>query len=185
MSHSQMKFENPVRLSELNPKETLERIGLGQQDVICDIGAGSGIFTIPAAKMTSNSVFALDINDEFLNIIEEKMKSENLSNIRTIKVSSDFFDIQSNTVDFAILVTVLHEIDNKDTFLSEIKRMIKNTGKLAIIEFHNRQTPMGPPVTHRISKEEVITMCNKYGFSPLNEFSLGENYYCVVFISNI
>jgi|GEM_PF-2602649 len=69
MDHKQNKLENPDRLAELSPKETLMRIGLGEQDIICDIGAGSGIFTIPAARITANTVFALDINDEFLDII--------------------------------------------------------------------------------------------------------------------
>ncbi len=69
MDHQQNKLENPERLAELSPKETLMKIGLGEQDVICDIGSGSGIFTIPAAQITANTVFALDINNEFLDII--------------------------------------------------------------------------------------------------------------------
>lgn len=180
MSRKQSKLENPRRLVELKPEITLKKIGLGESDVLCDIGAGSGVFTIPAAKITNNSVIALEISDELLEIIKEKAKSQNLSHISTIKVTDDQYDIEEETVDFVILVTVLHEIEKKDALLSEIKRILKSTGKLAIIEFHKQQTPMGPPVSHRIGKEEVVTICGGYGFNVFDEFDLGDNFYCIL-----
>ncbi len=180
MKYKHNKLENPERLAELSPKGTLKRIGLGECSVLCDIGAGSGIFTIPAAKITNNTVFALEVNDEMLEIIVEKAKNEKLSNINTMKVTGDRYDIKSDTVDFVILVTVLHEIANKDALLTELKRIIKSSGKLAIIEFHKEKTPMGPPVSHRIGKDEIIKICGKYGFSMSDEFDLGGNFFCIV-----
>lgn len=186
MSHQPGKFENPGRLAELNPIETLRKIGLGEHDVVCDIGAGSGIFTIPAAKLTSNSVFALDINDEFLEIIKEKAKVEELPNIKSMKVAGDHYnyDIEAEAVDLVILVTVFHEIANKDALLDELQRIIKKTGKIAIIDFHKRQTPMGPPVLHRIDREEVIELGAENGFVQLNEFDLGNNFYCIILVKD-
>ncbi|MEI8199836.1 MAG: methyltransferase domain-containing protein [Eubacteriales bacterium] len=180
MDHKQNKLENPERLAELSPKETLMRIGLGEQDIICDIGAGSGIFTVPAARITKNTVFALETNDEFLEIIKEKAVIEDLPNIITMKVTGDHYDIQPETVDVVILVTVLHEIEDKNALLTEFKRIMKNNAKLAVIEFHKRQTPMGPPVAHRLSKEEVAEMCGQFGFVKTGDFDLGENLYCVL-----
>jgi len=181
MDHKQNKLENPERLAELSPKETLLRIGLGEQDIICDIGAGSGIFTIPAARITKNIVYAMEINDEFLAVIKEKAEIEDLPNIITMKVTGDHYDIQPGTVDVVILVTVLHEIEDKNALLTEFKRIMKNRAKLAIIEFHKCQTPMGPPVLHRLSKEEVTEMCGTIGFDMTGAFDLGENLYCLVF----
>jgi len=183
MEHRQNKLENPERIAELSPKETLMRIGLGEQDIICDIGAGSGIFTIPAARITVNTVFALDINDEFLAVINEKAAVQNLPNIITMKVTGDHYDIEAGTVDVVILVTVLHEIDDKGALLAEFKRIMKNKAKLAIIEFHKCQTPMGPPSAHRLGKEEVDEMCGAFGFVKTVEFDLGDNLYCLLFES--
>jgi precorrin-6B methylase 2 len=76
------RFENPERIKELNPAKTLKRIGLKNGDIICDIGAGSGIFYIPAAKLTSNLVYSLEINDEMLKIIDEKARKEGLSTLK-------------------------------------------------------------------------------------------------------
>lgn len=181
MNHKQSKLENPARLAELSPKKTLRKIGLREGDVFCDIGAGSGIFTIAGAQLTSNQVFALEINEEFLKIIGEKARKENLINIKTMQVMGEHYDIEAATVDLAILVTVLHEIENKDGLLTELKRIIKDSGKLAVIDFHQEQTPMGPPPAHRISKDEVIALGAAYGFSRSDAFNLGDNFYCVVF----
>lgn len=84
-------------------------------------------------------------------------------------------------MDAVILVTVLHEIEDKNFVLAEFKRIMKSKAKLAIVEFHKRQTPMGPPVLQRLSKEEVAEMSGTYGFDMTGEFDLGENLYCLVF----
>jgi 2-polyprenyl-3-methyl-5-hydroxy-6-metoxy-1,4-benzoquinol methylase len=68
--HTPSRLDNPVRLAELNPEATLKRFGFQGGQVLCDIGAGSGIFTIPAARMTTQKVLALDINPEMLAAIE-------------------------------------------------------------------------------------------------------------------
>lgn len=180
MNHRQNKLENPARIADLSPRETLVKIGLGEQDIICDIGAGSGIFTIPAARITENTVYAIEINDEFIDIINEKACRENLSNIKTVKVIDDRYNLDTASVDMAVLVTVFHEMDQKESVLTEIKRILKSTGKLAFIEFHKRDTPMGPPVDHRISREEVIRISEANGFRVLGEFDVGDNFYCIV-----
>lgn len=177
----QMKMENPIRIAELNAAETLQRIGMGENDVICDIGAGSGIFTIPAAKITKNTVYSLEIDEGMLEIITEKSMEEGLPNIEPIKVAGDEFEIKDQIIDIAFLVTVLHEIEKKDIFLREIKRILKYNGKIMVIEFHKCETPMGPPEAHRIGKDEVERVMNETGFEKSEEFNLGDNFYCIVF----
>jgi ubiquinone/menaquinone biosynthesis C-methylase UbiE len=181
MNHKQNKLENPLRIEELNPKETLKRIGLQEKDVVCDIGAGSGIFTIPAAMMTGKTVYALEISAEMLSIIEDKMKQEALENIELVKVDNSHFDVEGHSIDLALMVTVLHEIEEKNVFLQEVKRLMKASGKIAVIEFHKRETPMGPPVSHRMGKEEVKETLHNIGFVVQNDLDLGDNYYCLVF----
>lgn len=181
MNKKQMKFENPVRLEELKPKETLQRIGLQEDHVLCDFGAGSGIFTLPAAKITKNKVYALEINDDMLTIIAEKAKNEGISNIETIKVHNDHFDLEDGSVDIVLMVTVLHEIQNKHAVLEETKRLLNDNGKFAVIEFHKRETPMGPPPAHRMGKNEVLNLLGNSGFKVIEDFDLGDNFYCLVF----
>lgn len=150
-------------------------------DLVCDIGAGSGIFTIPAARITRNKVYAVDINDEMLSVINRKAVAEGITNIELIKVKDDHFQIMDHYIEIALLVTVLHEIHNPTVFLTEIKRILKNNGKIAVIEFHKRETPMGPPIGHRMGKDKVIDQLINIGFIVNQDFDLGDNYYCLGF----
>ena len=178
------KLENPTRLKELNPTETLIKIGVNENPTICDIGAGTGIFTIAASELTENKVYALEINPDMLSLINEKAKSNNISNIELVAVENDYFDITTNSIDIAIVVTVFHEIQNKPTFLSEVMRILKPTGKVAFIEFHNRVTPMGPPPAHRIGIDDLKQTLTNNCFIEIGRFDLGENFYCAVFQPN-
>ena len=182
MRHSkQTKLENPERLAELDPSNTLRRLGLGLEDSVCDIGAGSGIFTMEAARMTGAAVYALEIDDIMLELIRKKAKKEKRGNIIAAKVEDGIFPVEDNAADLALLVTVLHEIENKADFLREITRILKIGGRVAVIEFHKADTPMGPPLFHRLGRGEVRDILIEEGFSVCDDFDLGENLYCLVF----
>lgn len=181
MNNKQTKLENPLRLEELKPIDTLIKIGLQENYRVGDIGAGSGIFTIPAAMITKNKVYALEISDEMLSVIGEKAKVEGATNIELIKVQGDHFDLLDDSIDIALMVTVLHEIPDTTVFLEEVKRILMDHGKIAVIEFHKRETSMGPPVEHRMGKDEVIDRLTNRGFMVSDEFDLGDNFYCLVF----
>ena len=177
----QMRMENPVRLEELNPAGSLQRIGVKQTDVICDVGAGSGIFTIPAAKLTGGKVYGLEIDDEMLAAIGEKAKEQGLTNIDLIKVEDDRFPLDDEMADLVLMVTVLHEIENKTVFLREAKRVLKRDGRISMIEFHKRETPFGPPVAHRLGREEAENAMREAGLALSDEIILGDNFYCLIF----
>ena len=181
MNHKLEKFEHPIRLAELDPKGTLGRIGFGQGQVLADVGAGTGIFSLPAAEMTEKISYALEISDEMLSILEGKIQSEGVTNLKPVKVTDNQFDIPDHVADLSLLVTSFHEIENPAAILQELGRILKSDGKVAVIEFHNWETPMGPPLDHRISREEVLEKFHAHGFSLQEEFILGENFYCLIF----
>ncbi len=181
MNEKLQKLSNPIRVNELSPLNTLRKIGVEDDHIICDIGAGTGVFTIPSARLTKNTVFAIDINNEALDIIKEQALVENLSNIKTLHIENNSYKIDSSSVDLSLLVTVFHELPDKEGVLSEIKRVLKSKGKLAVIEFHYKKTPWGPSVEHRISRETILSFMEKFSFTKTDEFELGENFYCIVF----
>ena len=183
MNEKIKKFENPERLAELDPKNTLIKLGFNENMVLCDIGAGSGIFSLPAAQLSSGDIYALEIPDGMIDAMESKKAESNLRNLLIRKVESDSLPLQSGICDMVIMVTVFHEIEDKTSMLKEINRILKENGKLAMIEFHKEKTPMGPPVDHRISQDQAAEMCNENGFISTDNFKLGDNFYCCAFQS--
>jgi len=181
MQDKVIKLENPVRIAELNPEGTLKKIGLRDGQTFCDIGAGSGIFTIPAARITSRTVYAVEISAPMLAVISDKARAEGLNHIRPILTEGDRYPIDEHSVDIVLMVTVLHEIERKASLLEEIKRLLKADGTAAVIEFHKRETPMGPPVPRRLGQDEAIGIFKAAGFQPYSAFDLGNNFYCQLF----
>jgi len=182
MSNKISKLENPIRLLELNPEETLKSVGFEEGMVLCDIGAGTGIFSVPAARISKNIIYALELSEEMIEIIENKKEKFVLSNLETKKVDSDILPLNDETCDFALLVTVFHEINQKEKMLKEIHRILKYNGKFIMIEFHKKETSMGPPMEYRISSEFVKEICESNGFKELETKSMGENLYLGRFV---
>lgn len=175
------KFENPIRLAELDVKNSLIKAGFKENMILCDIGAGTGIFTFPATEISSNDIYALEISDSMLELLANRRVERNSKNLILKKVNSTIFPLDDNSCDMAIMVTVFHEVEAKELMIQEIKRILKQSGKLMIIEFHKRETPMGPPFDHRISEEYVEEISNSHGLKTINKFSLGDNFYSLIF----
>lgn len=175
------KFESKKRLMELNAFDTLKKIGFNENMVLCDLGAGTGIFSLAASSISNNDIHALDISDTMISILEKRKKEGKVENLKVHKVNGSSLNLDYNSCDLVLMVTVFHEISDRESLLKEIKNIKKDNGKLAIIEFYKKDTPMGPPVDHRISKEYVKEVCTVEGYKMVNEFSLGDNYYVLVF----
>lgn len=175
------KFENQIRLAELNPKNSLIKAGFTENMILCDIGAGTGVFTFPATEISKNDIYALEISDRMIELLTNRMAERNIKNLKIKKVDSTVLPVENNSCDMAIMVTVFHEVEKQELMIDEIKRILKQKGKLMIIEFHKRKTPMGPPVDHRIAEEYVEEMGNSRGFKTIDKFSLGDNFYSIIF----
>lgn len=175
------KFENPKRLEELDPRNTLIKAGFQENMVLCDIGAGSGIFSLPAAQISSNDIYALELSEPMIELLKSRMTENKIRNLKIRKVDSEILPLENDVCDMALMVTVFHEIADKESMLREIKRILKEKGRFMIIEFHKKETPIGPPVDHRISEEVVEEICNHNNFMTIEKFTMGDNFYGIIF----
>ncbi|AFM39287.1 methylase involved in ubiquinone/menaquinone biosynthesis [Desulfosporosinus acidiphilus SJ4] len=176
------KLDDPWRRQNLPPISTLQELGLSPDDTVADIGCGIGYFTIPAAEFiaSSNSTFALDTSEEMLAEVEKRSGAAGVLNIVLVKTEEYDLKLPNESVSFAILVNVLHEIDNKIQFLEEINRIVKTGGKIALIDWEKKKTEMGPPLDHRLSSEDVKGLLQRTGWELIKEVSLAEVFYGLV-----
>jgi phenylacetic acid degradation protein PaaD len=179
---SKKKLDNDWRREHLPPGETLKKLGLEATDIFADIGCGIGYFTIPAAEMIGrNNAYALDTSPEMLEEVKLRGEEAGLENIRFFLTDEYDLKLADDSVSFALLVNVLHEVDEPRKFLGEICRILKPGGKLAMIDWEKKATEMGPPVDHRIARETVIGMMEDQGCSGLAEMNFTDNFYGLVF----
>ncbi|MGL5174314.1 MAG: class I SAM-dependent methyltransferase, partial [Olsenella sp.] len=85
------KLEDPARVAELDPAGTLERIGFRAGQTLCDIGAGSGLFSLAAAGMGAKTVWATDTDADIL--ADLKARASSLPNLQTLPIDGDAYPV--------------------------------------------------------------------------------------------
>ena len=176
------RLDNEWRRQNIPPISTLEKLGISSTDIVADIGCGVGYFTIPAAGMvdSENKVFALDTSDLMLEEVKKRTSDSGVSNIIAIKTSEYDLKLPDESVTFVLLVNVLHEIEDKAQFINEIRRILKTEGKIAIIEWEKENREMGPPMEHRIGKDETAALLRSFGLIAGGEIQLAGEFYGLV-----
>jgi ubiquinone/menaquinone biosynthesis C-methylase UbiE len=159
------RLDNEWRRQNIPPLPILEKLGLSSNDIVADIGCGIGYFTIPAAEMlnSANMVYALDTSGQMLEEVKKRMSNAGVSNITAIKTGEYDLKLPDESVTFALIVNVLHEIEDKAQFITEVNRILKPKGKIAIIEWEKENMEMGPPREDRIGKDETAALLKSFG----------------------
>lgn len=174
------KFEQANRLEEINIIESLKKAGIDKNTVVADYGSGTGIFTVEAAKLTDQTVYAFDVRDDFLKLAADKVATAGLSNVVFKKVEKDLIDLEDNSLDIFFLVTVLHEIVDIPAFVQEIKRVLKPGGRVMIIDFIKKEGTFGPSIRERVSAYQAARHFFREDIALDTQEILGENFYLLV-----
>jgi ubiquinone/menaquinone biosynthesis C-methylase UbiE len=105
-----------------------------KDSVIVDVGSGNGRHLIPSAKQCKHAI-GIDISREMLKVIQEKINDEKISNTILIHSTAENIPIKDNSVDAVLYIATLHSIpgrENRIKSLKEIKRILKDDGKLIV-----------------------------------------------------
>ncbi len=174
------KLDNPQRRELFPPERLLAELDLGSASCVLDIGAGSGYFTIPAAKMTEGTVYALDVEPKMLEVIREKAAEEKIENISYMQGVMEKIPLADGAADRVIASLVLHEAETLDQGLAEMKRVMAEGGIAFILEWEKRQSEQGPPLHHRISSEDMKQNMEKHGLRIRRISFPTESHYVIV-----
>jgi len=165
----------------------LNKITLSERERVAELGCGNfGYFVFPAAKLIGprGQLFAVDILKNTLEEIKKRAFQENLKQIEVIWSNLEIFKgtkIESSSLDKALLINVLHQSTKKAEILRESVRMLKNGGKLLIIEWKSIDTPIGPDHKIRVSKQIIKEAAPKLGLVLEEDFEAGPCHYGLIF----
>lgn len=179
---SKHKLDNPQRRELIPPERTLLLMGLREGDVMADIGCGIGYFTFPAADIVGESgkVYAVDVSDEMLSDIEKKIEEKNISNVETMLTDGSMPGLEHACLTFAFVSNVLHEIDDVAGFISDIRGMLADNGRMGVVEWEKIDSKFGPPKDHRLDKADLAKLMVTAGFKNVSLIDLGENFYGMI-----
>ena len=119
------------------PQECIDylvnKFGLSSNNVIADVGAGTGILTKPFLNMGC-SAYAVEPNDDMFTELSKNLSQ--YSNVILLKTSAEKTEIPENSCDAVVVGTAFHWFD-KNKFRSECERILKNKKHIAILRISN------------------------------------------------
>jgi ubiquinone/menaquinone biosynthesis C-methylase UbiE len=173
-------LEDPERVKILDFTSIFDKLELNAEIVLADLGCGTGFFSIPAARRVKK-VFALDIAQEMLDILRDKIKKQKITNIDVFLSGESSIPLSDKSVDLLFMANVFHELEDRLSLLKEVNRVLKMNGRLIIIDWKKIEMDFGPPVQERLDEKEVIDTCFRNGFKLLEKSNAGPYNYLLIF----
>src|SRR6202453_3391944 len=148
-------FETPGRDERLQINRVMDLLGIVPGKNVADIGAGSGWFTVRAARRVGPTgvVLAEDINPLAIEHIGKRVLTENLSNVRTVLGSADDPRLPSGSVDAVLMLKVYHEVEHPVIFMKTLKPALRAGAKVGIIDRNGNGADHG--VKHDVVVKEM------------------------------
>jgi len=175
-------LEDPERDKYQKPHEVMTALDVKDGEIIADIGAGSGYFSLRLARHvgTTGHVYAVDVSPDMTRFLNERIAGAKLLNISTILAKPDD-PLLPQPVDRFLIVDVWHHIDDQPGYLALMKKHLKPGGEVVMIDFKKEEIPVGPPVSMKIAREDLITQMQANGFALAKEHTFLPYQYFLVF----
>jgi ubiquinone/menaquinone biosynthesis C-methylase UbiE len=123
---------------EVQPaEEIVERASPQQGEVCADLGAGTGYISIPLSREV-RTVIALDSQREMLDSLRGSIGPEHPDNIWTVIGELPELPFADGSVDRVFIVNVLHEFEDRDRLVQEVRRVLKDAGRVSLVDRHRR-----------------------------------------------
>ena len=176
-------LERSEREKEENVSKLIKNMRIKSNDVIADIGAGSGYHTFRMASLAPNGlVYAVDIQTEMLMAIENKKTFSEISNVETILGTEKSVQLPKNSVDKILLVDVYHEFSFPLEMIFSMKNALKSNGELFLIEYRAEDPLVPIKRIHKMSQKQAVKEMEAAGFKLRKNIENLPWQHCMVFV---
>jgi len=157
-------FESPGRDERLHIDGVMKVLAISPGKNVADIGAGSGWFTVRAArKVKSGTVYAVDINPEAIKYIDNRIQQDQLHNVKTILSKPDNPELPPDSIDAVLLLKTYHEVAEPITLLRNLRGSLRPGARVGIIDRDGNGTD------HGVHKSIVLHEASEAGYRLLEE----------------
>ena len=176
-------LERSEREEEENTSKLLANMIIENDDIIADIGAGSGYHVFKMAQMAPKGlIYAVDIQDEMLTALRNRKRLSQYKNIKIVKGSSKSVNLPKESVDKILMVDVYHEFDFPREMVSSMKLALKPGGKIYLIEYRGEDLSVPIKRLHKMTEEQAVKEMEAAGFVLHKNIDNLPWQHCMVFV---
>lgn len=160
------RFDSPGRDQRLHIDRVMDILGIASGKGVADIGAGSGWFTVRAARRVapSGTVYAVDINPEAIHYIDQRLQKESLQNVKTILSTPDDPKLSNDSVDAVLFLKAYHEVADPVALLKHLRPALRPDARLGVIDRN------GEAANHGVNEKIVIEEAARAGYHLVHSY---------------
>jgi ubiquinone/menaquinone biosynthesis C-methylase UbiE len=158
-------FETPGREQRLHIEKVMDALAIAPGKNVADIGAGSGWFTVRAAKrvLPSGTAYAVDINPEAIQYIDQRIAKDGVHNVKTILSKPENPELPAQSIDCVLLLKTYHEVANPVVLMRNLKPALRPEARVGIIDRN------GNGANHGVQKNVVEQEMKQAGYRLVDE----------------
>lgn len=155
-------------------------------EIVADYGAGIGFFLGPIAKAigVDGRIYACEIQKDLVEKLSDKARSLHITNVTPLWCDLEEpggIKIADKTLDVAILVNTLFQIEDKNAGIREMSRPLRSGGRFYVVDWTESFAGLGPRSDHVVSEREATILFEANGFMLENQFPAGDHHYGLAF----
>lgn len=178
-------LESGRRLEGLDIENVIDALELRPTDVVADVGAGTGIFTVPLAQAVGpgGTVLAVEVDAGFLPMIQEKARTSGVSNVQTVLGAYEDPKLPRRDVTVAFFHDVLHHIEDRQGYLRALAGYMAPGSRIAVVDYDagHPSSPHQDQPEMLISPEQVEGWMRDAGFELTDEIELFEEKFFSIY----
>lgn len=170
----------------IDPHTLLEKGRVIEGMHVADLGCGrTGHIVFPASQVVGDRgvVYAVDILKDVLDSIRKRAATEAIHNVETVWADlgeTQGLAIPERTLDVGFFINVLYHFDSYDTTLGEVARVLKEKGRILVVDWRKKLSVLGPMQNKMVNFEKIIGWAREHNFVVQEDVSVGPYHRALV-----
>jgi ubiquinone/menaquinone biosynthesis C-methylase UbiE len=176
------RLEDPDRARWQRPARLVRALGLRSGQTVAEIGAGSGYLVRRLARVVGprGCVYAVDAESRMLPVLIERLARARITNVTPVLGRDHDPLLPARSCDLVLVVNTYHHFPGGPRYLRRLARLLRPGGRLVNVDFHRRETPVGPPLERRVARETFLRDAKRAGLRLVQEATFLPYQYCLV-----
>ena len=176
------RLTGPERDAWQRPDEVLAALGVEAGQTVADVGAGPGYFTLRLARAVGprGRVYAVEVAAEMVGVLRERLDRAGVSNAVPLLSREDDPLLPPASCDRILVADTFHHFPDGVAYLRHLAAALRRDGVIANVDFHKRETPVGPPLEHRVARDDFLVAADRAGLAVVDEKTFLPHQYLVL-----
>ena len=153
------------------PDRVVRALSLRKGACVAEIGSGPGYFTSRLARAVGKggAVYAVDVEPQLLCVLRDRLQKGRIVNVTPVLAYGTDPLLPPCSCDLILVVNAFHHFHDLPAYLRRLKAALRRCGRIVNIDFQDRETPVGPPVDHRLAREDFLASARRAGLRLVDE----------------